>query len=97
MLMECDDPLEVHKFCSMLPAFTFEARPVIPVADAIPLPRPSCLMIALAAILGILSFAVVRIYASINWDPILIRTTNHTPGSSISISISRPRRWLVFR
>jgi hypothetical protein len=35
MLMECDDPLEVHKFCSMLPAFTFEARPVIPVADAI--------------------------------------------------------------
>jgi hypothetical protein len=28
-------PLEVHKFCSMLPAFTFEARPVIPVSDAI--------------------------------------------------------------
>jgi hypothetical protein len=25
----------VHKFCSMLPAFTFEARPVVPVADAI--------------------------------------------------------------
>jgi hypothetical protein len=35
MLMECDDPLEVHKFCSMPPAFTFEARPVVPVADAI--------------------------------------------------------------
>jgi len=35
MLMECDDPLEVHKFCSMLPAFTFEARPIVPVADAI--------------------------------------------------------------
>jgi hypothetical protein len=35
MLMECDDPLEVHKFCSMLPAFTFEARPVVSVADAI--------------------------------------------------------------
>jgi Protein of unknown function (DUF3303) len=35
MLMESDDPLEVHKFCSMLPAFTFEARPVVPVADAI--------------------------------------------------------------
>jgi muconolactone delta-isomerase len=35
MLLECDDPLEVHKFCSMLPAFTFEARPVVPVADAI--------------------------------------------------------------
>jgi muconolactone delta-isomerase len=32
MLMECDDPLEVHKFCSMLPAFRFEARPVVPVA-----------------------------------------------------------------
>jgi hypothetical protein len=25
----------LHKFCSMLPAFTFEARPVVPVADAI--------------------------------------------------------------
>ena len=35
MLVDCDDPLEVHKFCSMLPAFVFEARPVVPVADAI--------------------------------------------------------------
>src|ERR1700686_2201444 len=35
MLMECDDPLEVHKFCSMLPAFTFQARPVVPVADGV--------------------------------------------------------------
>ena len=35
MLAECDDPLEVHKLCSMLPAFTFEARPVVPVEDAI--------------------------------------------------------------
>jgi muconolactone delta-isomerase len=26
MLMDCDDPLEVHKFCSMLPAFEFQAR-----------------------------------------------------------------------
>jgi hypothetical protein len=33
--LDADDPLEVHKFCSMLPAFTFEARPVAPVADAI--------------------------------------------------------------
>ena len=33
--MECDDPLEVHKFCSMLPAFVFEARPVVPVMDAV--------------------------------------------------------------
>jgi len=39
MLMECDDPLEVHKFCSMLPAFTFGARPVVPVADAIRVER----------------------------------------------------------
>ena len=35
MLVECDDPTAVHKFCSMLPAFVFEARPVIPVEDAI--------------------------------------------------------------
>ena len=35
MLMECNDPLEVHKFCSMLPAFTFEARTCCPVAHAI--------------------------------------------------------------
>lgn len=35
MLADCDDPLEVHKFCSMLPAFTFEARPVVPVMDAV--------------------------------------------------------------
>jgi muconolactone delta-isomerase len=35
MLVDCDDPLEVHKLCSMLPAFAFEARAVVPVADAI--------------------------------------------------------------
>jgi muconolactone delta-isomerase len=35
MMLDCDDPLAVHKFCSMLPAFTFEARPVIPVEDAV--------------------------------------------------------------
>jgi hypothetical protein len=35
MLVECDDPLAVHKFCSMLPAFVFEARPVVPVEDAV--------------------------------------------------------------
>ena len=35
MLADCDDPLEIHKLCSMLPAFTFEARVVIPVEDAI--------------------------------------------------------------
>jgi hypothetical protein len=38
------------------------------------------LLIALAAVLGILSFAVIAIYASINRDPILSRTTNQTPG-----------------
>ncbi len=35
MLMECDDPLAVHKLCSMLPAFEFQVRPVVPVEDAI--------------------------------------------------------------
>lgn len=35
MLVECDDPTVVHKFCSMLPAFVFEARPVIDIKDAV--------------------------------------------------------------
>jgi muconolactone delta-isomerase len=35
MLADCDDPVTVHKFCSMLPAFEFEARPVIPIEDAV--------------------------------------------------------------
>lgn len=35
MLLDCDDLLAIHKFCSMLPAFTFEARPVVPVMDAV--------------------------------------------------------------
>jgi len=35
MLLDCDDPMAVHKFCSMLPAFVFEARPVIPIEDAV--------------------------------------------------------------
>ena len=30
MLVECDDPLTVHKFCSMLPAFVFEAHLSVP-------------------------------------------------------------------
>jgi hypothetical protein len=29
------DPLTVHKVCSTFPAFVFEARPVVPVMDAI--------------------------------------------------------------
>ena len=35
MLLDCDDPLAVHQFCSMLPAFEFQARPVVPVMDAV--------------------------------------------------------------
>jgi hypothetical protein len=35
LLVDCDDPLTVHKFCSMLPQFVFEARPVVPVEDAV--------------------------------------------------------------
>jgi hypothetical protein len=35
MLVECDDPVTIHKFCSMLPAFVFEVHPVIRVEDAI--------------------------------------------------------------
>jgi muconolactone delta-isomerase len=35
MLLDCDDPLAVHKFCSMLPAFEFQARPVVPLMDAV--------------------------------------------------------------
>src|SRR5665811_43526 len=35
MMLDCDDPLAIHKFCSMLPAFEFQARPVIPVEDAV--------------------------------------------------------------
>jgi len=34
-LVECDDPVAIHKFCSMLPAFAFEARPVITVEEAV--------------------------------------------------------------
>ena len=35
MMLEWDEPLAVHKFCSMLPAFVFEARPVVPVMDVV--------------------------------------------------------------
>ena len=34
-MLDCDGPLAVHEFCSMLPAFEFEARPVVPVMDAV--------------------------------------------------------------
>ena len=35
MVSDCDDPTAVHKCCSMRPAFVFEARPVIPIEDAV--------------------------------------------------------------
>jgi len=35
MLMDCDDPLTIHKFCSMLPAFVFQVQPVVRVEDAV--------------------------------------------------------------
>ncbi len=35
MELDCDEPAAVHKFCSMLPSFVFEARPVIPIEDAV--------------------------------------------------------------
>lgn len=35
MLVECDDPATVHKVCSTFPAFEFQARPVIPIDDAV--------------------------------------------------------------
>ena len=35
MLVNCDDPLEIHKLCTILAAFEFEARPVIPIEDAV--------------------------------------------------------------
>jgi len=35
MLVDCDDPATVHKVCSTYPSFVFEARPVIPVMDAV--------------------------------------------------------------
>jgi len=35
LLVDCDDPLAIHKFCSMLPSFEMEVRPVIAVEDAV--------------------------------------------------------------
>lgn len=35
MLVDCDDPLTVHKACSTFPAFEFRAHPVVPVEDAV--------------------------------------------------------------
>src|SRR5258706_2915640 len=35
MMLDCDDPLAVDKVCSLLPAFEFEARTVVPVIEAV--------------------------------------------------------------
>ena len=35
MLVDCDDPVVVHKVCSTFPAFEFQARPVVAVEDAV--------------------------------------------------------------
>jgi muconolactone delta-isomerase len=35
MLVDCDDPIIIHKLSTMLPAFVFEARPVMPIEDAV--------------------------------------------------------------
>ena len=35
MLVDCDDPVAVHKACSTFPAFELQARPVIAVEDAV--------------------------------------------------------------
>lgn len=35
MLVDCDDPATVHKVCPTFPAFEFQARPVIPVEEAV--------------------------------------------------------------
>jgi hypothetical protein len=35
MLVDCNDPVAVHKTCSTFPAFEFQARPVIAIEDAV--------------------------------------------------------------
>ena len=35
MLIETNDPLEIHKLTTLLPSFRFEVHPVVPVGDAI--------------------------------------------------------------
>lgn len=35
MLVDCDDPLTIHRFCSTFPAFEFKVCPVIAVDDAV--------------------------------------------------------------
>lgn len=35
MLVECTEPLEIHRLTTLLPSFRFEVRPVVPIGDAI--------------------------------------------------------------
>src|ERR1700689_5113174 len=35
VLVDCADPLTIHRFCSMLPAFVFQVHPVVRVEDAV--------------------------------------------------------------
>ena len=35
ILVECEDPLQVHKFCSTFPSFRFTVHPVVPIEDAV--------------------------------------------------------------
>ena len=35
LLVDCDDPLIFHKLSTMLPAFSFDVRVVVPIEDAI--------------------------------------------------------------
>ncbi len=35
LLVECDDPIVIHKLCSLLPALEFQVKPVMIAEDAI--------------------------------------------------------------
>lgn len=35
MLVDCDDVTVIHRLSTMLPAFSFEARPVMPIEEAV--------------------------------------------------------------
>jgi hypothetical protein len=35
MLVECGEPLDVHRLCSTFPAFRFEVSPVLAIEDAV--------------------------------------------------------------
>lgn len=35
MMLDCEDPLAIHGFCTTFPAFEFQVRPVISVNEAV--------------------------------------------------------------